>query len=254
MLNCRKHVDSRLACLGGGVPVHAVSSLGVYPIGLSPRVRFPEHEPLREGELTIGRASASDVKLVGFGLSRRHALLRRAGDAVELVDLGSKAGTFVGERQLEADQPLAIQPGTQFRLGQLELSIELGAGEDSDDVDEAAPASGVALLLETIADAALADLERHANVVLARSTDPADALEAARSGAVHAIMTRGKGRVTAELIEHCPDLRAIARCGVGLDNVDVDAASRHGVPVLNLPGVNAQTIAEHTVMLMLAVA
>lgn len=41
----------RLACLGGGVPLHAVSSLGVHPIGLSARVSFPEHGPLSEGHL-----------------------------------------------------------------------------------------------------------------------------------------------------------------------------------------------------------
>ncbi len=41
----------RLACLGGGVPVHAISSLGVHPIGVSPRLHFPEHAPLSEGHL-----------------------------------------------------------------------------------------------------------------------------------------------------------------------------------------------------------
>lgn len=41
----------RLACLGGGVPVHAISSLGVHPIGTSSRVSFPEHGPLSEGHL-----------------------------------------------------------------------------------------------------------------------------------------------------------------------------------------------------------
>ncbi len=109
------------------------------------------------------------------------------------------------------------------------------------------------LLLETIDDDALRELAGSAETVHAW-TLPADAvLEAAGAGPIHAIMTRGRGRVTAGLMDACRGLVAVARCGVGLDNVDCMAASERGVAVLNLPGSNAETIAEHTVMLMLAV-
>lgn len=49
-------------------------------------------------------------------------------------------------------------------------------------------------------------------------------------------------------------LRVIARCGVGYDSVDVEAATRHGVLVTNTPGANKEGVAEHTIALMLAVA
>lgn len=117
------------------------------------------------------------------------------------------------------------------------------------------------LLLETIDPAAMGLFERQAGggveVVLAASPTELDCLMVARemseTGPVHAILTRGKGRVTPGLLDACPGLLAVARCGVGLDNVDISACTARGAPVLNLPGVNAQTIAEHAVMLMLAV-
>jgi D-3-phosphoglycerate dehydrogenase len=72
--------------------------------------------------------------------------------------------------------------------------------------------------------------------------------------AVEAILTRGRGRVTAALIERCPNLKAVARCGVGLDNVDTAAARARGVPVIYAPGATTTAVAEHTMMLILAAA
>lgn len=106
------------------------------------------------------------------------------------------------------------------------------------------------LLLETIHEDALGDLEAGAEVVPA--WDEADPITLA-DGSIRAIMTRGKGLVTPQLLDACPELVCVARCGVGLDNIDCAAARERGVAVLNLPGCNAQTMAEHAVMLMLAV-
>ena len=69
---------------------------------------------------------------------------------------------------------------------------------------------------------------------------------------IRAIITRGKGNVNKALIHSCPNLQVIARCGVGVNNIDVNEASGKGVLVINTPGVNAQTVAEHTMCLMLA--
>lgn len=69
--------------------------------------------------------------------------------------------------------------------------------------------------------------------------------------AVEAILTRGRGKIPAALMERCPNLRAVARAGAGLDNVDVAAARRLGVPVIYAPGANADTVAEHTLALIL---
>ena len=70
----------------------------------------------------------------------------------------------------------------------------------------------------------------------------------------HALLIRSGARVTAEILRRAPKLRVIGRAGVGIDNVDVDAATAAGVLVMNTPGGNAISVAEHTLALMLAAA
>ena len=65
---------------------------------------------------------------------------------------------------------------------------------------------------------------------------------------------RSATKATAALLEKAPKLRVIGRAGVGVDNVDVDAATRRGVLVMNTPGGNAVSVAEHTLALMLGLA
>ena len=55
-------------------------------------------------------------------------------------------------------------------------------------------------------------------------------------------------------LEQCPRLKVIAKHGVGVDNIDCDAATAHGVPVVFTPKANANSVAEHTIGLMLALA
>lgn len=62
----------------------------------------------------------------------------------------------------------------------------------------------------------------------------------------------GLDRIDAEVIDAAPRLKVIARYGVGVDRVDVAAATRRGVIVTNTPGANAAAVAEHAVALMLA--
>jgi D-3-phosphoglycerate dehydrogenase / 2-oxoglutarate reductase len=69
--------------------------------------------------------------------------------------------------------------------------------------------------------------------------------------AVRAILTRGRGRVGEPLLERCPALRVIARAGAGLDNLDTAAAKRRGIAVIFAPGANTDTVAEHTLALIL---
>jgi D-3-phosphoglycerate dehydrogenase len=59
---------------------------------------------------------------------------------------------------------------------------------------------------------------------------------------------------TRRVIGACPDLRVIARNGVGYDAVDLDAATERGIPVTVTPGANQESVAEHTIALILAVA
>src|SRR5438105_2630489 len=69
-----------------------------------------------------------------------------------------------------------------------------------------------------------------------------------------ALIVRSATKVTAELVERAPRLRAIGRAGVGVDNVDLDAATKRGIVVMNTPGGNAVSVAEHTLALILALA
>src|SRR5262249_55734245 len=67
-------------------------------------------------------------------------------------------------------------------------------------------------------------------------------------------IVRSATRITAELLDDPGRLRAVARAGVGVDNIDVAAATRKGVVVMNTPGGNTVSAAEHTVALLLALA
>src|SRR5438034_186532 len=69
-----------------------------------------------------------------------------------------------------------------------------------------------------------------------------------------ALIVRSQTKVTADIIEAAQNLKVIARAGIGLDNVDVEAATRRGVMVVNAPQSNIVSAAEHTVALMLAQA
>ena len=70
----------------------------------------------------------------------------------------------------------------------------------------------------------------------------------------HALIIRSATQVTAEVLELATDLMVVGRAGIGLDNVDVDAATRRGVMVVNAPQSNIISAAEHTMALLLAQA
>ena len=69
-----------------------------------------------------------------------------------------------------------------------------------------------------------------------------------------ALIVRSATRVTADLMDAAPLLKVIGRAGTGVDNIDVEAATRRGVAVMNTPGGNTVSTAEHTVSMMLALA
>ena len=69
-----------------------------------------------------------------------------------------------------------------------------------------------------------------------------------------ALIVRSAVQVDAGLLEHARKLRVIGRAGVGVDNIDLDAATRKGIAVMNTPGANAVAVAEHTLAMMLAMA
>ena len=65
---------------------------------------------------------------------------------------------------------------------------------------------------------------------------------------------RSGTQVTTELLEAAPNLKVIGRAGIGVDNIDLEAATRRGILVMNTPGGNAVSVAEHTFALLLALA
>ncbi|MBI4012105.1 MAG: phosphoglycerate dehydrogenase [Candidatus Rokubacteria bacterium] len=77
---------------------------------------------------------------------------------------------------------------------------------------------------------------------------------ARRIGPYAGLVVRSATRVTAEVIEAAAGLEVIGRAGVGLDNVDVETATRRGVVCMNTPGGNTIAAAEHTLALLLATA
>ena len=76
----------------------------------------------------------------------------------------------------------------------------------------------------------------------------------ARIAGYDALVVRSETRVTAEVFAAATRLRVVGRAGVGVDNIDIDAATRHGVLVLNAPTGNTIAAAEHAVAMMLALA
>ncbi len=72
--------------------------------------------------------------------------------------------------------------------------------------------------------------------------------------AYHVLVVRSSTQVTDTIIEHGTNLKIIGRAGTGVDNIDVDAATRKGVIVMNTPGGNTVSTAEHAISMLMAVA
>lgn len=85
----------------------------------------------------------------------------------------------------------------------------------------------------------------------------ADQLNGNLVGAIEdadALIVRSAVQVNADVLRHARKLRVIGRAGVGVDNIDLDSATKAGIAVMNTPGANAVAVAEHTMGLMLALA
>jgi D-3-phosphoglycerate dehydrogenase len=105
------------------------------------------------------------------------------------------------------------------------------------------------LVRETIAESGLELLRRRFDVV-----EDADSDLASIIGEYDAIIVRSATKLDAKLIERAERLRVIGRAGVGVDNVDVDAATRRGIVVANAAESTVDSAAEHAIALLLALA
>jgi len=73
-------------------------------------------------------------------------------------------------------------------------------------------------------------------------------------GEFHGLAIRSGTWITEHVLENAKNLKVIGRAGIGVDNIDVQSATRKGIIVMNAPGGNTVTTAEHTISLMLALA
>ena len=105
------------------------------------------------------------------------------------------------------------------------------------------------LVCEPIAEAGVELLRERFDVDVEPNGDLAE-----RIGGYDAIVVRSATKLTAELLERAERLRVIGRAGVGVDNVDVKAATRRGIVVANAPESNVVSAAEHTIGLLVALA
>jgi D-3-phosphoglycerate dehydrogenase / 2-oxoglutarate reductase len=108
------------------------------------------------------------------------------------------------------------------------------------------------LVAEKIGDSGIELLRQHFDVDVGAGWDREQL--AARIGDYEGILIRSATKLDAELIGKASRLRAVGRAGVGVDNVDVAAATKRGIVVANAPQSNVITAAEHTMALLLALA
>ena len=109
------------------------------------------------------------------------------------------------------------------------------------------------LVLEGITDRGLAVLRDEGWEVDQRAALPPSEL-ASLIGPYHALTIRSSSRITSQVLDAARSLRVIGRPGVGVDNVDLEAATRRGIVVMNSPGGNLVSTAELTMALLFAVA
>jgi D-3-phosphoglycerate dehydrogenase len=108
------------------------------------------------------------------------------------------------------------------------------------------------LVAETIAEAGVELLRGEVSADVRPGLSRSELLDAI--GAYDGLIIRSQTKADAELIERASNLKVIGRAGIGLDNVDLDAATRHGIVVVNAPTSNVLSAAEHTIALMLSLA
>ncbi len=108
------------------------------------------------------------------------------------------------------------------------------------------------VLLESVHPDALALLEAADEVRL--MANPTELDGDVPLDEVRAVLTRGRGRITADMYRRLPNLQVVGRFGAGLDNIDTLAARTAGIAVVHAPGRTTHAVSEHALLLMLALA
>ncbi|MDH3529240.1 MAG: phosphoglycerate dehydrogenase [Acidobacteriota bacterium] len=97
-------------------------------------------------------------------------------------------------------------------------------------------------------------LLREAGIEVVKETKLSPEMLAERLGDADGVIVRSATEITAEIMDRARRLRVIGRAGVGVDNIDVKAATKRGIVVMNAPDGNTITTAEHTVALLVSLA
>jgi D-3-phosphoglycerate dehydrogenase len=108
------------------------------------------------------------------------------------------------------------------------------------------------LISEALAEGGIELLKKEFEVDVILGMNPEELLE--RIWAYDGLIVRSATKVTAEVIEQAENLKAVGRAGIGVDNIDIEAATKRGILVANAPESNTVAAAEHTLGLMLAAA
>jgi D-3-phosphoglycerate dehydrogenase len=108
------------------------------------------------------------------------------------------------------------------------------------------------LVTESLGDPGLEILAECGQLDVVNNPSPAALIEMIPG--YEALIVRSRTRVTADVLDAGSKLKVVGRAGTGVDNIDLDAATKHGVFVVNAPTGNSNAVAEHTIALMLALA
>jgi D-3-phosphoglycerate dehydrogenase / 2-oxoglutarate reductase len=108
------------------------------------------------------------------------------------------------------------------------------------------------IIAEKISASALEQLREPGWIVL--TADQVEGKLESELETADALIVRSAVQADAALLSHAKKLRVVGRAGVGVDNIDLDAATRQGIAVMNTPGANAVAVAEQTIGMMLAMA
>ena len=108
------------------------------------------------------------------------------------------------------------------------------------------------LLYEPMNQAGVDVLKAAGTVRMASATDEDTII--AEIADIDGVVIRGNGRMSRRIMEHAPRLKVVGRHGVGVDNIDLEAATDHGIQVVNTPEATVEPVAEHAVAFMLALS
>ncbi|MBM7572536.1 phosphoglycerate dehydrogenase [Aquibacillus albus] len=110
------------------------------------------------------------------------------------------------------------------------------------------------LISDPLSEDGIQPLREAENIEVTMKTDFTPEELALHIGEYDALLVRSQTKVTREIIEQAKRLKIIGRAGVGVDNIDLDAATEHGVIVVNAPDGNTNSAAEHTIAMLMSLA